>query len=69
VAVKEEGRKGLSAYFEQNKGVGVLSEGGLPPFPVAVRNKENVPEKYELLEDQSYQNQSVSHTTISAPTN
>ena len=34
VQVKVEGEeKGLSAYFEKNKGASILGPGGLPPFP------------------------------------
>ena len=54
VAVKEEGQKGLSAYFESNKGAAVLGEGGLPPLPVSSRSKQKGPEKYELGQVQAY---------------
>ena len=55
VAVKEEGQKGLSTYFETNKGVGVLGEGGLPPMPVSSRSKEMGPENYEIAGEQGFQ--------------
>ena len=49
VAVKEQGQKGLAAYFEQEKGAAaVLGQDGLPPLPVAVRSKSVKAEKYEL---------------------
>ena len=59
VAVKEEGRKGLSAYFEasKGKGVGVLGEGGLPPMPVPARNVGAIAQGYKIDEDQSYKDQ------------
>jgi hypothetical protein len=40
VAVKQEGQKGLSAYFEAEKAAAVLGEGGLPPSPVTVGIKK-----------------------------
>jgi len=36
VAVKQEGERGLSAYFEHEKGAAVLDANGLPPMPVTV---------------------------------
>lgn len=55
VAVKEEGEKGLSAFFEKNKGVssGVLGAGGMPPLP-ASRHPQG--KRYGLLgrEEQAY---------------
>jgi hypothetical protein len=63
VAVKEEGEKGLSAYFEKEKASGVLGENGLPPMPVSSRTGTNT--KYELGEA-SYQGQYVG--TASIPT-
>ena len=36
VAVKQEGERGLSAYFEQEKATAVLGESGLPPMPPTV---------------------------------
>lgn len=55
VAVKEEGQKGLAAYFESSKGTAVLGEGGLPPMPVSTRSTVRAAQGYKLLEDQSYQ--------------
>lgn len=46
VAVKQEGEKGLSAYFESEKGTAVLAENGLPPLPPAFGTKADV--KYEI---------------------
>lgn len=55
VEVKEEGEKGLSAYFEKNKGVfdGVLSKDGLPPTPTS---RHALGKRYELIapEEQTY---------------
>lgn len=48
VEVKEQGSKGLAAFFEKEKATAVLGEGGLPPRPVAVRSKLNTAEKYEI---------------------
>lgn len=58
VAVKEEGQKGLSAYFESEKGASVLSEGGLPPMPVSTRSAAQGVQGYKLIDDseQSYNN-------------
>ncbi|KAJ9636559.1 hypothetical protein H2204_005159 [Knufia peltigerae] len=46
VAVKQEGEKGLAAYFESEKGTAVLGENGLPPMPAAFGRKSAV--KYDL---------------------
>ena len=56
VALKEEGEKGLSAFFEQNKkaGLSVLGETGLPPLP-ASRYPTGV-KRYEMPEEQTYEN-------------
>lgn len=55
VEVKEEGEKGLSAYFEKNKGVfaGVLGKDGLPPTPSS-RHPQG--KRYQLVEpeEQTY---------------
>lgn len=55
VEVKEEGEKGLSAYFEKNKGVfaGVLGKDGLPPLPTS-RHPQG--KRYKLIEpeEQTY---------------
>ena len=56
VAVKDEGAKGLSAYFEKEKAVGsVLGPEGLPPMPVAFGH-DQPPKKYEVTES-SYKDQ------------
>lgn len=49
VEVKEEGERGLSAYFEKNKGVlaGVLGKDGLPPTPTS-RHAQG--KRYQLVE-------------------
>lgn len=54
VALKEEGEKGLSAYFQKNKaaGVSVLGANGLPPMPPSRHATEK---RYEILSDQSYE--------------
>ena len=50
VAVKDEGQKGLSAYFEKEKGVGtVLGADGMPPMPVAFGH-DQAPKKYNVTE-------------------
>jgi hypothetical protein len=55
VEVKEEGEKGLSAYFEKNQGVfaGVLGKDGLPPTPTS-RHPQG--KRYALIqpEEQTY---------------
>ena len=55
VTVKEEGQKGLSAFFEKNKDLSasVLGAGGMPPLP-ASRHPQG--KRYGLLghEEQSY---------------
>ena len=55
VAVKQDGEKGLAAYFEKEKGAAVLGDGGIPPMPVAYRNPDAT--KYNLLEEQTYGNE------------
>jgi hypothetical protein len=56
VAIKDEGAKGLSAYFEKEKAVGsVLGADGLPPMPVAFGH-DQPPRKYEVT-DPSYKDQ------------
>lgn len=52
VAVKQEGEKGLSVYFEQEKGTAVLGEGGMPPMPVAYKNPDAT--QYKLMDEQVY---------------
>jgi len=58
VAVKEEGEKGLAAFFQKQKqaGLSVLGPNGLPPLP-ASRHPQN--KRYEMLKDQSYANKYV----------
>lgn len=46
VAVKQEGEKGLAAYFEQEKGAAVLGENGMPPLPPTFGKKPEV--RYEV---------------------
>jgi hypothetical protein len=54
MAVKDEGSKGLSAYFEKEKAVGsILGADGLPPMPVPFGH-DQPPKKYEITES-SYQ--------------
>ncbi|ETI22206.1 hypothetical protein G647_06279 [Cladophialophora carrionii CBS 160.54] len=45
VAVKQEGERGLAAYFEHEKAAAVLGENGLPPMPVNVGQAKDV--KYQ----------------------
>lgn len=54
VAVREEGEKGLAAFFEKEKGVGVkvLGEDGLPPMPVSYRDPRVVP--YQITAEQGF---------------
>ncbi|WPH02210.1 21 kDa subunit of NADH dehydrogenase [Acrodontium crateriforme] len=53
VEVKEEGQKGLSAYFEKEKSAAqaVLGPNGLPPMPTSLHRQGK---RYEMLEDQTY---------------
>lgn len=46
VAVKQDGEKGLAAYFESEKATAVLGEDGQPPMPPSFGQKSKV--KYEL---------------------
>jgi hypothetical protein len=50
VEVKQEGEKGLSAYFQQNKGVfkNVLGPNGMPPLPTTYHPTGK---NYELMGD------------------
>jgi hypothetical protein len=59
VTVQEAGKKGLSAYFDGQKGAAVLGQGGLPPLPPSTRSPQIKATDYDLLEDQSYENKSV----------
>ncbi|GAB7365248.1 hypothetical protein MBLNU230_g6332t1 [Neophaeotheca triangularis] len=54
VAVKEEGEKGLSAFFQKETGAakGVLGPTGLPPLPASLAPKG--PKRYEMLKEQAY---------------
>jgi hypothetical protein len=66
VAVKEEGDKGLSVFFESDKSVAskVLGEGGLPPMPVSFRSASVEPPRYEVAEDQGYKDQYPCRTFV-----
>lgn len=52
VALKEEGEKGLSAFFEKEKSMaaGVLGPNGMPPLPARYGTTQNAP-KYDLAKD------------------
>jgi hypothetical protein len=56
VAVKEEGEKGLAAFFEKEKNASanVLGADGLPPLPSGLNVTKDGKKDYELLQDQSY---------------
>ena len=56
IAVKEEGEKGLAAFFEKEKDVSanVLGAEGLPPLPSGLNITKDGKKDYELLQDQSY---------------
>ena len=53
VSVKEEGEKGLSAYFEKDRSAfkGVLGPNGMPPLPTS---RSWTGKRYEMLKEQSY---------------
>jgi hypothetical protein len=53
VALKEEGEKGLSAFFEKEKSMaqGVLGPNGMPPLPARYGTTANAP-KYVLDSDE-----------------
>ena len=53
VALKEEGERGLSAFFQKEKGMaaGVLGANGLPPLPARYGSR-NVNPKYNLAKDE-----------------
>jgi hypothetical protein len=53
VALKDEGEKGLSQFFEKDKSAakGVLAPNGLPPLPPS-RHLQG--KRYELLKEQAY---------------
>lgn len=54
VLAKQEGEKGLAAYFEKEKGAAVLGEGGMPPMPVSFKAPKVV--DYRLDAEQAYEN-------------
>lgn len=57
VEVKEEGQKGLKAYFEKDKtnAAAVLGPKGMPPLPTPMSSKHTpTVKRYELLEEQTY---------------
>jgi len=64
VAVKAEGEKGLSAYFEDGgAGKAVLGADGMPPMPVSFRTKDEV--KYNLADQKdAYDNNYPCRTFI-----
>ena len=58
--VKEEGEKGLAAFFEKEKDKGVmksvLGPDGLPPLPVGMfKRSEAAAKRYVLEEEQTYE--------------
>lgn len=60
VSVREEGeKKGLAVFLQKQKSIGasVLGPDGLPPFPTAQHPHGDGQKKYDLLPDQSYENQ------------
>lgn len=58
VAAKKDGEeKGLATFFQEQKAVGsVLREDGMPPFPTPGGGTQHS-KRYELEEEQSYENQ------------
>lgn len=56
VAVKEEGEKGLAAYFEKENtpSTNVLGPDGLPPLPGALNITKDGKKDYEVLQEQPY---------------
>ena len=61
VALKEEGEKGLSAFFQKDKSAfaSVLGPNGLPPLPTSQYRGAAI-KRYELLKDQTYEGKYVS---------
>ncbi|KAL9084202.1 MAG: hypothetical protein Q9165_008188 [Trypethelium subeluteriae] len=57
VEVKEEGQRGLSNFFEKDRGknsiANILGPGGLPPLPSGLSPIEGG-KRYEILKEQSY---------------
>ncbi len=51
VTVQEEGERGLSAFFEKQKGasLGVLGPNGMPPLPPSLHRSEK---RYNLISDE-----------------
>jgi len=68
VALKDEGEKGLSAFFEKNKtaAMSVLGPNGMPPLPPS-RHPQG--KRYEMLKDQTYGSQYVSNPDVAMPKN
>ncbi|KAI4725315.1 hypothetical protein E4T49_06933 [Aureobasidium sp. EXF-10728] len=62
VSLKEEGEKGLSAFFQKDNkaGLSVLGANGLPPFPTS-RYPSSTPKRYEMLKEQSYSTKQNNH--------
>ncbi len=56
VEVKEEGEKGLSAFFEKQKGAskGVLGADGMPPNPPSLHRQDK---RYSVMDEQAYPDQ------------
>lgn len=55
VAVNEEGKKGLSAFLQQNKPfASILGPNGLPPTPTSLYGGA-APKRYEMLKEQTYE--------------
>lgn len=56
VQVKEEGEKGLSAFFEKEKSAfkAVMQPNGLPPFPATLLKPLSRGSRYEILKEQTY---------------
>lgn len=63
VAVKEEGEKGLSAFFEKEKSAfkAVLGPNGMPPLPAS---RHETGKRYEMLSEQPYGARYVLDTLI-----
>jgi hypothetical protein len=55
VAVKEEGEKGLAAFFQKDKKnmQGVLAPDGMPPMPTNLA-QNGIPTRYDILKEQTY---------------
>lgn len=60
VALKDEGQKGLAAFFQKDskKGMSVLGPNGLPPMPANLGQRAQ-PVTYALLPEQTYEGKSV----------